>query len=214
MIENSHRHANESPDAIANRLMQNAHNRDGLPEIAIGASFLTFALLEWLQVAFHPGSFLSNAVVVSLMLFFPAIILLSPWAIKHVRTRFLIEKVGYVKPKPLNWKLRSKMIGVALVLAVAAIFAAYMGAFPPAGWILAGTGIGGGLLLSLIGRSSRFIVGGVAMAATGILVAFSRTSLETGFTILYGFIGILSLISGCVVFFAFMRKPAAAGEGK
>jgi len=201
-------------DAIANRLLQKAHNRDGLPEIAIGATFLTFALLEWLQVAFHPGSFLYKTVVVSLMLLFPAIILLSPWAIKQVRTRFLIEKVGYVKPKPLSWKLKGRMIGIVLVLAVAAIFAAYTGSFPSAGWVLAGTGIGGGFLLALSGRSPRFVVGGVAMAATGILFAFSGTSLEIGFTILYGSIGLLALISGCVVFFFFTHKPAASDEGE
>lgn len=204
----------KNPDAIANRLLQKAHNRDGLPEIAVGVTFLIFALLEWLQVAFHPGSPLYKAVVVTLMLLFPAIILLSPWAIKQVRMRFLIEMVGYVKLKPLNWKLRGKMIGIALVIAAAAVLAAYTGSFPPASWILAGTGIGGGLLLALSGRSPRFVVGGVAMAATGILVAFSKTSLEIGFTILYGSMGLVALISGCVVFFFFTHKPAAADGGE
>lgn len=29
----------ETPDAIANRIIQKAHNRDGLPEIAVGFFF-------------------------------------------------------------------------------------------------------------------------------------------------------------------------------
>jgi hypothetical protein len=80
--------------------------------------------------------------------------------------------------------------------------------------VLAGTGIGGGLLLALSGRSPRFVVGGVAMAATGILVAFSGTSLEIGFAILYGSMGLVALISGCVVFVFFTHKPAASDEGE
>jgi hypothetical protein len=139
-------------------------------------------------------------------------ILGSQWAIKKVRRHFLIEKEGYVEFKPVNRKQSAIVAGIALVIAVLAAIAGYKGAFPPSGWILAGTGIGGGVLAALSGRLPRYVVGGVVMALTGILVAFSRVSLTVGFTILYGFMGLLSLLSGCVVFLLFMRQPAQARE--
>jgi hypothetical protein len=202
----------EDPNAIANRLMQKAHNRDGLPEIAIGLSFLTVAATMWMQVVFHPGSMGYTAGFWSFALLVPAMILGSQWAIKRVRRRFLIEKVGYVQLKPVNRKRFGIVIGIALVVAVVAAFAAIKGSFPPASFVLAGTGIGGGLLAALSGRIPRFVIGGVVMAATGILVAFSRVSLGLGFTILYGLMGLLSLVSGSVVLLLLMLKPAGAGE--
>ena len=45
------------PDAAARRLMRIANNRDGLPEITIGAILLATAFFIWLQVAYPCGSF-------------------------------------------------------------------------------------------------------------------------------------------------------------
>ena len=50
------------------------------------------------------------------------------------------------------------------------------------------------------------------MAATGLFLVLIRVSLEVGFMILFGAMGLLSLVSGCVVFLLFMRKPVEAGE--
>jgi hypothetical protein len=50
------------------------------------------------------------------------------------------------------------------------------------------------------------------MAATGILLAIARVSLERGFTILYGFVGLLFLISGSIVLSNLLRQPAESGE--
>ncbi|MGP8175241.1 MAG: hypothetical protein ACLP7O_11940 [Terracidiphilus sp.] len=212
MNEISRHMTDEDPNVIANRLMQKAHNRDGLPEIAIGLCFLTVAFTMWMQVVFHPGSMGYTAGFWSFALLVPAMILGSQWAIKRVRRRFLIEKVGYVQLKPVNRKRSGIVIGIAFVVAIVAAFAAFKGSFPPASFVLAGTGIGGGVLAALSGRLPRYVIGGVIMAATGILVAFSKVSLGAGFMILYGFMGVLSLISGCVVLVLFMRKPAEAGE--
>jgi hypothetical protein len=48
------------------------------------------------------------------------------------------------------------------------------------------------------------------MAVIGVLLAFSRVSLGVGSMILYGSMGILSLVSGCVVLWIFLRRPAGA----
>jgi hypothetical protein len=212
MISSSSLLHHEDLDAIANRLMQKAHTRDGLPEIAVGIIFLTIAGLMGLLVVFQPGSFGYKASALGMMLLFPTMALGSQWAIKQVRRRFLIGKVGYVETKPVNRKRFGFVFSLAFAIAVAAVFAAYRGLFPPAGWILAGTGIFGGALAAFAGRLPRYVIGGAIMAATGILLAIARVSLEMGFTVLYGLMGLLSLISGCVVLLFFLRKPAEAGK--
>jgi hypothetical protein len=213
----SHSIANQNPDVIANRLLQTAHNRDGLPEMTIGFTFLLVAATTWLQTAFHPGSLGYTAAVLAEALLVPALILISQWAIKKLRRNFLVEKVGFVELKPVNRKRFAVLFAIVFVAAISVALAAVAGAvflkwIPPTGWVLAVSGIGGGLLAAIAGRSSRFIAGGAAMAATGIALAFTNVSLQTGFTILYGSIGLLSLVSGIVVFLLLISKPVAEGN--
>jgi hypothetical protein len=202
----------ETPSAIACRLIQKAHNQDGLPEIAIGLTLLVVAGLQWLQVAFRYGSSEYKAASWGLMLLIPALILGSQWAIKVVRRKFLIEKVGYVKYKPVNRKRFWTVFGIAFLVAFAMAFAIAARSIPPRSWLLAITGIGSGILAIQAGRLPRFVVGGILMAATGTLLSLTGVSLEEGFTILFGAMGLLSLVSGSVVLLLFLRKPAEAGE--
>ena len=196
-----------NPDAAARRLMQRAHNRDGLPEIAIGAILLAAAFLIWLQVAYPRGSFAYRASFWGMILLVVPMIGVSQWAIKWVRRRFLIEKVGYVELKPVSRKLLIIVTCVAFVVAAAMAWAVYLRALPPGGWMIAGTGMTCGLLAACAGRLPRYVVGGVLMAAVGICLAFSRASFEMGSLILYGSMGFLSLVSGCVVLLHFVRTP-------
>jgi small-conductance mechanosensitive channel len=214
MINSSSLHHQEDPNAIAKRLMQKAHNQDGLPEIAIGVTLLTVAGLEWLHVGSRAKSLADITSGLGIGLLVPALILGSQWTIKHVRRRYLIEKVGYVEPKPISRKRRGIAFIILAAVAVATVFAVYIfrGSIPSTGWLLAGTGIIGGALAVVAGRLPRFIIGGVIMAATGIYLAFSGVSLTVGFAILYGLMGLLSLVSGCVVLMLFLRQPAEAGE--
>ena len=202
----------ENPDLVARQLLQKAHNRDGLPEIAIGTCFLATSLSMWLQVAFPPGSLPNREAALVLGVLIPGLILGSMWAIKKVRRDFLMEREGYVKLKPVNRKLRVMVGALAFSVAAAMTLAIYKSGLPPASWILAGTGIGGGVLALQAGRLPRFVVGGVVMALTGIALAFSRVSLGIGYMILYGSMGILSLVSGCVVLFLFLRRPVESGD--
>jgi hypothetical protein len=196
-----------NPDAAARRLMQRAHNRDGLPEIAVGVGFLAVALLMWMQVVFQPGSLAYGASTLGMILLVALICGGSPWAIKWARRRFLTERVGYVQLKPAPRRQSIVIIGIAVVVAAAAAWAAYRGSVPPRGWVLTGTGILGGLIAAFAGRLPRYVVGGVVMAVVGIALGFSRVPMETGFLILYGSMGMLSLVSGCVVFLHLLRMP-------
>ena len=212
MNDISSRLLEETPKAIANRLIQKAQNQDGLPEIAIGLILLTTAGLQWLQFASPHESFVHKQGALGLGILVPALILGSQWAIKTVRRKFLIEKVGYVEFKPVNRKRFWTAFGIAFLVASALAFAIAARSIPPRGWLVAITGISGGILAIQAGRLPRFVVGGVLMAATGIVLCLIRVSLEVGLTILFGSMGFLSLVSGCMVFLLFMRKPAGSGE--
>lgn len=193
------------PDATARHLMQRAHLRDGLPEIAIGVVFLIIALCMWLQVAVQAGSVWYRASAWIMILLVAPMCGGLPWAIKWLRRRFLIEKVGYVELKPVPRERTFAVLAIALGVAVVAAWAGYRGAFPSSSWILAGTGLLGGLIAAWAGRLPRYLVGGILMAAMGISLGFSRVSLEKGFLILYGFMAVLSLVAGCALFLHFMR---------
>jgi len=206
--------ANQSPDVIASRLIQKAHNRDGLPEIFIGLAFLILGGLCWVQAVAPPRSAAFVAAVLGFIVLALLLGLGSPWAIKTVRRKFLVETVGFVEMKPVPRRRSIVVAAVALVIAVAALIAAWIGkgSTPPTAWVLAGTGIGGGALLILAGRLPRSVVSGVLMAATGIVLAFSGISLEPGFAILYGTIGLVLLVSGTAVLLTLICKPAERGE--
>jgi hypothetical protein len=211
MTDSSSHILNESPDAIANRLMKKADNRDGLLEIAIGVLLLTMAGTVWLQVVCPRGSYGYKAANWGLMLLVPALCLGSQWAIKWVRRQFLIERVGYVELKPVSRKWLGIVLAIAFSVAAAVTFALYK-SLPPTNWLLVGTGIFEGMFAAFVGRLPRFIAGGAVLAATGIVLAFTGVSIDMGIAILFGFAGLLTLVSGCVVLLLFVRKPAETGE--
>ena len=200
---------------MAKRLIQRAHNRDGLPEIAMGLTFLIVGALSYAQALLPRESTGFLAAVLVLALVTPVLCIGAPQALKWVRRRYLIERVGYVESKPIGGKRMGMGIGLALVVAVAmavALFGAVTRSAQPDRWVLAGTGLFGGALAVLCGQLPRFVVGGVLMAVTGAAIAFSGVSLPIGFAMLFGLLGLLALVSGSVVFFRFMRQPAEPGE--
>jgi hypothetical protein len=224
MTELSSHLLQQNPDAIANRLINKAEYRDGLQEIAIGVMILTYAGLVGMMAAFK-GPFGFRAFLWGGLLFMP-MGYASQWVIKKVRNRFWAGKVGYVKLKPVNRKRVGIRLGIILglscVSAVLGAFAmakmvvaihrggsaAHWGLFTPGGWALVGLGIYGGAIMAFRVRSHRYEIGGVIMAAMGILLAFSRVSVVLGLTILCGFAGLLAVISGSIVLLLFLRQPA------
>jgi hypothetical protein len=199
------------PDAIARRLIQRAHNRDGLPEIAIGLSFLLVSGLIFVQVLLPRGSNGFKLAALALALLIPLVCFASPSALRWVRRRFLIARVGYVEPRPIAPRRLAWEIACGAL--VVAVFFGILGRVSrPDGWVLAGTGLFGGALMAWCGRLPRFVVGGAVMAAAGLVAAFAGVSLEMGFTMLFGFEGLAILVSGVVVLLRFMRQPVESGE--
>lgn len=220
----------ENPDAIAKRLMQKAEFRDGLLEIMIGISILMFAVWNGLVVAFQHGFLAHKGVISYFMLVMMPLPVLMQLMIKKVRQRFLIDKVGYVKLKPVKREQlgirQGIIIGLAFIVAALATFVIIKmmiasrngggvpqwGFFTAVGWLFVGMGIIGGAIMIFLIRLTRYLIGGVIMVALGILLALNGVSLNAGITILYGFAGLLALISGSVVFFLILRQPAESGE--
>ena len=229
MSEISYNIASKNPDAIANRLMEKVEFHDGLQEIVVGLILLTFAGTTGLPMVFN-GPFSSYASFWGILLLMQVIAFGGQWAIKKVRKRYLAGKVGYVKLKPVNRKrlgIRLAItVAIAFVVAAVATVVAYKiviatirgegmvhwGLFTPAGWVFVGNGIVGGAIMIFRVRLTRYLIGGVMMVALGILLALNGVSLNVGITILYGFAGLLALISGSVVFFLILRQPAESGE--
>jgi len=199
------------PNAIAKRLIQRAHNRDGLPEIAVGLTFMLVGALSYAQVLLPRESIGFKAAVLALALLIPVLCMGTPRALSWVRRRYLIERVGYVESKPIC----RKQIGIGITLAAVAalvLFGVVTQFSQPDRWVLAGTGLFGGAIAALSGQLPRFVIGGALMAATGMVIAFAGVSLQIGFAVLFGFQGLLALISGAVVFLGFIRQTVEPGE--
>ncbi len=203
-------HSATDPSCIAQRLMQQTHTRDGLPEIAVGVTFLAMAGLNYALAILPHRSTAFVLAVVALALFMPAWIFAMPWALRQVRRRYLIEREGYVEPAPAGRKPIAIGITVAVVVAVA-IAIMTRGVAQPDRWLLAGTGVFGGVLAFVSGRLLRFGIIGALMSATGLCLAGFDVPLTLGFAILFGVAGLLSLISGSVVFARFLRQPIETG---
>ena len=202
------------PNAMAQRLIQRAHNIDGLPEIAVGLTFLCVSALNYLPVMLARQSIAPKAAAIVIS-FLVVLCVAAPWgaarAVKSVRERYLIGRWGYVQYKPIGRKQIGIGIAVAVLMA-AFVLGGVTGLWPADGRVLGGTGLFGGALVAWCGRQPRFVVGGVVMAAAGLLLAFSGVSLPAGFAILFGFLGLMALVSGSVVLVRFIRRPIGAGE--
>ena len=218
--------ASESPDVIANRLINKAEYRDGLQEIAVGLLILT---LVPLARVIHKDSFGSIELVVFMIL--PTVmVVVSQWAIKEVRMRFLIGKEGFVQLKPISRKRlaitfgrglgRAFVIGavgmVGGILVTVAIHkgwgAALWGLLPRDSWELVETGILGGAVMIFYSRLPRYLIGGVTMAGMGILLTFSRVSFDVGVVVLGGIAVLLPVISGTMALFLFLRQSDAVAR--
>jgi hypothetical protein len=198
----------EDPGRLACRLMQHAHNRDGLPEIVVGAlSLLVSALMTGLLYTRH-GSILQEALALVMAVLIPAMGLAGPGIIKWLRRRYLMARAGYFESRPSRARGVQIAVGIAsgIAAALGAVIVARHGMMPPNRWLLAGTGVFGGLAMALCGRSTRFAVGGLLMALAGVSIGFSGVSLTAGFALFFGSTGAMALVSGVVILLQFMRE--------
>ena len=206
----------ENPDALAKRLIQKAHLNDGLVEIAIGLISLTMVGSFYLQdfwfwrlfallgpsYAFH---FLNLCLGIGPIF---VVFLGSMQAMKWLRLHYLIDRVGYVEVKPMNRK-QFLIAVLAFNLMAIALCAFFMRIPHRERWLVFLAGLSFGAVLLLLKRT-RFVIGGMLIGAAGVLLAFSRVSLQASLAILSCFFGLLALISGSVVLARLLRQPTGS----
>jgi len=204
----------EDPNRLARRLMQRAHNRDGLPEIVAGAFFLLVSAIMTGLLYSQEGSLPRKALALSMALLIPAMGLGTYPFIKWLRHRYLMAREGYFEYRPS----RSSRISIVLLIASSVALAfwaantARRGMVLPDRWLLAGTGVFGGLLAVLSGRSTRFKVEGLLLALAGVSIGLSGVSLTAGFALFFGFTGAMMAVLGVIALLRFMQQTAESGQ--
>lgn len=195
------------PTKIAVQLMQKAHNRDGLPEICAGA-FLIVTAASIFAPRILPHTRMGAVVLGGMFLLLMVTCFCLPRAPKWLRKRFLLTQVGYVKSKPIPFRLKN-YVGVAVGVPMAfIIYFAHNGR-----WLLAAAAVLWGALAVIFGRSLRYWVAAVVAVSAGVWMTFTNIELGLGFAILWGGLGFLSLISGTVVLLRFLRQSREDEKG-
>ena len=155
-----------APDTLARRIMQDAHLRDGLPEIVVGGILLLAAAQSYtMATLLHGGPLVLKRILILVWTFLVIALTFSTcsipgapgtgWLLRWLRRRYLISRYGYVKPR-LEWNKRQLALygGIGL-LVVAALLIARREVAPPlldrGLFIAIGVFVGG--IEALVGRS-------------------------------------------------------------
>jgi hypothetical protein len=199
--------AASDPTRIAGRLMQKAHNRDGLPEICAGV-FLMVTAAGIFAPRILPHNKLGAAVLFVMLLVLMLTCFALPRAPKWLRKRFLLAQVGYVKPKAIPRRLKNYLgFAIGIPVALLVVYFAHDGR-----WLLAAAAILWGGITVTFGRSLRYWVTAVVAVSAGVWLAFTNIELGLGFAILWGGLGLVTLTSGSFVLLRFLRQSREDDE--
>ena len=212
MNEASSRLLEQTPENIAGHLVQRAHLKDGLPEIFVGTFFLLVAPLDWMGQNINGAPMAAKAAYAANILLSMILGMSLPWLIKWVRRRFLVEREGYVRLKSAKRQVTYILLVAAAIFALSLVAALWLKLPNLDRWILAALGLYVGAVWAFIGQTLRFRIVAAISAATGILLAFTALSMQLCLAIFFGMSGLITLLSGLVVFIRFMRLPIEAGE--
>lgn len=86
---------NLDPNRLAKRMVQCAYNRDGLPELVLGASCLLVSAASWISFASH--GFIGKAAGVALSFLWVILIILclfSSRIMEGIRNSYLVDRIG------------------------------------------------------------------------------------------------------------------------
>jgi len=204
-------HARElNPTVVARQLMQQTHNRDGLPEIFAGVGLLIGSGMSWSDSL--RGSTAHSVVLASTVLTIVTYCLVSGPIVKWLRRRYLIQRVGYVqfrtnKPAMLRAILLSVLVSVSGALIV---------------WRLRSVGPLKGLIVMLgfliggfevyAGRFLRFWFTGAFAVLAALALAASSLSVSVSLAVFFDIVGVVEIIVGGFVLIRLLSQPIEAGE--
>jgi hypothetical protein len=201
------------PDTLSRQLRQKAYNRDGLPEMAVGVSFLLIAALMGIQTQLQHGSLAARAASTALTFSILATAFASSRLIAWLRARFLVERVGYVKAKQRKdlrfWTLRiaAGLVSCAVVLVMVRFHRSIQD-----WWAVLGTGLLLGVGTAWLGRMRRFVLNGSLIVLAAVVIALQGLSQDAGFAWIYGVTGALYALSGGIVLGNLLRQPLESGD--
>jgi hypothetical protein len=189
-----------NPDALGHRMVQCAHNRDGLPELVAGVTFVIASGMCWPEAIFRgrPGGLLGLAFTVLVLVMCG----IANWLITSIRQRYLLPWVGYVKLHRRRYPKSTMVIVFVQALVVAGAIAAlmrYLEARDHKLLLLPINGIFIGTFQFIAGRLPRFWITGTLAICAGIGLAFTNWSFELCLALLYSFVGIVELTAGGIV---------------
>jgi hypothetical protein len=192
-------------DALARRMVQCAHNRDGLPEMLVGFTFLVASAMSGTTLAIH-----GRAAAVLVMVFALLITVLGFTANRIVdwtRRRFLLQWVGYVQVR----SPRKKLAVIAFLAAAFIGTVAVMGLrhFEPSAQLLVLVcGAFVSILQVVIGRLIRFWIAGGLILCAAFAIAMANWPMELALVAFFVCAGVINLVAGGITFFRLLQKRA------
>ncbi len=203
--------AGTNPSVVARRLMQQAHNRDGLPEIFVGIGLLIGSGMSWSDLLPHRSLERQITLCASILGVMACCLFAGP-LLKWLRNRYLFERVGYVQ-----LRTDGRKTGVAVLVAIAVAAAVALAALAthsaePMKWLIAVCGLMIGMFQVIVVRTTRFIVNGSIAVIAGFSLAWSSLSFAMSLAIFFDLVGALEFITGGVVLLRFLRQPVQEGE--
>jgi hypothetical protein len=205
----------EDPKVAAERLMQRAWNRDGLPELAAGLVTLTWAILFCGAAVLPKRSPLFVADVLAASFGCPLLGLVTPRLVKWVRGRYLTDRVGYVR-HGRNKQRERKVLWYGILSAIVVACALLLGHLLFRGWnqwVLLMAGLLGGMWQIAFGWWTgvpRMVVTGLLWALSGAALSLTNLPIEIAMPAWLGIGGLVGLVTGGTVLLRFL---AESGEG-
>ena len=197
-----------NPDTLARRMIQCAHNRDGLPEMVVGVSFLIASAINATTLAIH-----GYAAAVLIFVFAILITILGFTAnriVEWTRRRFLLQWVGYVQVRSRGKKpVVVALIAAAFIGTIAVVALRHLE--PSAQLLVLVCGVFVGVLQIVTGRLIRFWISGGLILCAALLIAKANWSVELSLAAFFVWAGAVNLIAGGITFFRLLQKRADLG---
>jgi hypothetical protein len=202
-----------NPDRLAQRLIQQAHLSDGLPELSIGFSLLLASGISWAYGVMVPRTLPFRVLLLLSSFAFSAICLTAGILIKWVRNRWLLRRFGYMarsQRRPDRKHLAAAVLGAAIIALLSGGPLLYL--HLPDRIPLVLTGLPLGIFVAVIGRRPRFLSFGIFAVAATLLLACSPLSTDLSMALLLTLDGAFLLVSGAIVLALFLRRPVEEGD--
>jgi hypothetical protein len=199
-----------NPTLVARRLMQQAHNRDGLPEIFAGVGLLIGSGLSWSDLL--RGSTEQSIALLASTLLTIVYCLVSGRAVKWLRRRYLINRVGYVQYRANTpAMLRAILLGVVVSVTVA-LTMWMVRSVESLKWLIVMLGFSIGAFEVFAGRLPRFWFTGTFAVLAALALASSTLSFAVSLAVFFDLIGVVEIIVGTFVLVRLLLQPVEARE--